>query len=82
MAKPDDPAIEAQLKQLIALYEKNLLSKENLKAALTGMGMNPAETDALFNQIQQQVDHQRRRGADGPCGGIADYTIILKHETC
>ena len=36
MAKPDDPANEAQLKQLIGLYEKGLLSKENLQAAITG----------------------------------------------
>jgi hypothetical protein len=69
MTKPDDPANQAQLKQLIALYEKSLLSKENLKAALTGMGMNPAEMDAVFNQIQQQVDHQTNIGEMS--GGLA-----------
>ncbi|MEN8759857.1 MAG: SUMF1/EgtB/PvdO family nonheme iron enzyme [Desulfobacterales bacterium] len=62
MTKPDDPANQAQLKQLIGLYEKGLLSKENLQAALTGMGMDTAEADSLFNQIQQQVDHQTNIG--------------------
>ena len=64
MAKPDDPANEAQLKQLIGLYQKGLLSKENLQAALTGMGMNSDEVEAVFNQIQQQVRHQTNIAGD------------------
>ncbi len=66
MAKSPKPNHEAQLAQLKELYRKGLLSKENFQAAITGMGMDPAQ---VFSQMQQQVGHQTNIGEMR--GGIA-----------
>jgi formylglycine-generating enzyme required for sulfatase activity len=47
--------LQAQLEQLRQLHKQGLLSEANYRAALAGLGVDPA---AVFDQQQQQVERQ------------------------
>jgi formylglycine-generating enzyme required for sulfatase activity len=47
--------LQAQLEQLRQLHKQGLLSESNYRAALAGLGVDPA---AAFDQQQQQVERQ------------------------
>jgi formylglycine-generating enzyme required for sulfatase activity len=60
MSQPTDPNHEAQLAQLKQLYQQGILSEANYRAALTGLGLDPA----TFDQQQQHVEHQTNVAGD------------------
>ncbi len=55
MSQPTGSDRQAQLTQLQQLYEQGLLSELNYRAALRGLGVDPA---TVFDQQQQQVEQQ------------------------
>jgi formylglycine-generating enzyme required for sulfatase activity len=50
-----DQDLQAQLAQLQQLYEQGVLSEENYRAALVGLGVDPA---TVFDQREQRVGQQ------------------------
>ena len=68
MAKPDEPECEAQIRQLVNLYENGVLLKEELQAALIRRGLDAVGADEILNRSRQGKGHQTSvaRDVKGP----------------